>query len=126
MRRAVGDASGLTVKGQIRQAARNLGYAADSWRVREAWYGRAGHWTPAALDDLRARASAWREGEQARAADDDRPRGTRDRHALARHLGAVRDCLARIERHLVELEAEMARLPLAGADASDGGSGSDD
>ena len=99
VRRAVGDASGLTVKGQIRQAARNLGYPADSWRVREAWYGRAGHWAPAALDDLRARASAWRERARSFA---ERPlHGTRDRHALARHLGAVRECMARIERHLV-------------------------
>ncbi len=123
MRRAVGDASGLTVKGQIRQAARNLGYAADSWRVREAWYGRAGHWTPAALDDLRARASAWRERTCSAA---ERPsRGSAGQHALDRHLGAVRDCMARIERHLVEIEAEMARLPSVGADASDGGSGSD-
>ncbi len=124
VRRAVGDASGLTVKGQIRQAARNLGYAADSWRVREAWYGRAGHWTPAALEDLRARASVYREGERVRPAAD-RPRGAAGRHALARHLGAVRDCMAQIERHLAEIEAEMARLPSASADASDGGPGFD-
>ena len=30
-----------------------------------------------------------------------------------------------IERHLARIEAEMARLPPAGADARDGGSGSD-
>ena len=37
VRRAAGDASGLTIKGQVRRAALNLGYPADAWRVREAW-----------------------------------------------------------------------------------------
>ncbi len=46
VRRAVGDATGLTIKAQVRQAARNLDFPAESWRPREAFYGRAGGAVP--------------------------------------------------------------------------------
>ncbi|WP_237483011.1 hypothetical protein [Lichenibacterium dinghuense] len=55
--------AGKTVAAQVRQAARHLGYAADDWRVREAWYGRAESWSAAALDELRRRYAAWRDRE---------------------------------------------------------------
>ncbi|MGI4764664.1 MAG: hypothetical protein ACRYGP_06325 [Janthinobacterium lividum] len=66
VRRAVGDAAGLTIKAQLRQAARNLGYVGDTWRLREALYRRAGTWCSGALEDLRRRFTAWRQKERAR------------------------------------------------------------
>lgn len=91
VRRAVGDASGLTIKAQLRQAARNLGYVTEGWRVRVAWYGRAGRWVGTALHDLRKRFAAWRE-----------------REAVAPSTLAQRVCAAR--RLLTELDRQVARL----------------
>ncbi len=96
MRRAVGDATGLTIKAQVRQAARNLGFPPESWRPREAFYGRAGGWSAAALDDLRRRFAAWREGEAAEPSD------------LARRVCEVRRLLTELEREVTGLEAEVA------------------
>lgn len=96
MRRAVGDAAGLTIKAQVRQAARNLGFPAESWRPREAFYGRAGGWSAAALDDLRRRFAAWQEREAAAPS------------TLARRVGEVRRLLAELEREVAGLEAEVA------------------
>lgn len=96
VRRAVGDASGLTIKAQLRQAERNLGYGMDGWRVRDAWYGRAGRWGAATIQDLRQQFAAWRE----RASCDT----VKERCGFAAHVAAIRTLLREIERHVTELE----------------------
>lgn len=97
MRRAAGDVVGKTVAAQVRQAARHLGYAADDWRVREAWYGRAGAWSAAAVDDLRQRFAAWREAAA----------GAAGPSALAERVAGVRRCLLLLTREVDALEAEI-------------------
>lgn len=59
--------SGETVKGQLRRAARALGYRDGDWRVRSAWYGEAGAWSAAAFVDLQKRFNAWRVRHERRA-----------------------------------------------------------
>lgn len=106
VRRVAGDVAGLTVAAQIRQAARHLGYPPESWRVREAWYRRAGAWSAAALDDLRQRGAAWRERAQAQA-----QAGTDTAEslpALAHRVEAIRLGLADVTRQFNELAAEIA------------------
>ena len=105
VRRAAGDVAGKTVAAQIREAARNLGYGADDWRSREAWYGRAGRWSAAAVDDLRKRFAAWREREAARVAASG---AAGDSLALVERLGAIRAGLARITREVEEIIADFA------------------
>ena len=102
MRRAAGDVTGKTVAAQVRQASRHLGYPAESWRVREAWYGRAGGWSAAAVDDLRRRFAGWREREV------DAP------STLAQRVATVRRLLVELDRQVAGLEAEVA---LGGRDA---------
>lgn len=99
MRRAAGDVVGKTVAAQVRQAARHLGYAADDWRVREAWYGRAGSWSAAAVDDLRGRHAVWREATVA----------TAEPPTLAQRVAAVRRLLTELDRQVAGLEAEVRR-----------------
>lgn len=98
VRRAVGDASGLTIKAQLRQAARNLGYVTEGWRVREAWYGRAGAWSATAVDELRRRFREWRQAAVTAA----------EQGTLAQRVGEVRRLLDELGRHVAELEAEVA------------------
>lgn len=105
VRRAAGNASGLIVKGQIRQAARNLGYPAESWRIREAWYGRAGNWSAQAIRDLQDRFLAWREREEGR-------KSARD--AASRVL--LEQTRARYLADLAAIEARLAGLPDHGSD----------
>ena len=119
---AVGDASGLTIKGQIRRAARHLGYAADSWRVREAWYGRAGSWDPAALRDLQERFSHWRAGQGTRSIITDQVGAL---PTLALQVGAIRQALRDLTRQVADLEASVSSLLSGGTQAGDGGSSSD-
>jgi len=45
--------AGETVKGQLRRAARALGYRDGDWRIRTAWYGHAGAWSASAFMDLK-------------------------------------------------------------------------
>ena len=66
--RAAGDTAGLTIKGQLRKAARALGYSDGSWRIRAAWYGEAETWSAKAMRDLEARYRVWDE-RQARLAE---------------------------------------------------------
>ena len=98
---AAGDVAGKTVAAQVRQAARHLGYPAESWRVREAWYGRAGGWSAAAVDDLRRRFAAWRDGAGVGAACPS---------TLARRVGEVRRLLVELDRQVAGLEAEVAGM----------------
>ena len=56
---------GEGVKAQQRRARVNLGFP-DEWRVRFAWYGRAGQWSAVIVDDFRARYRAWRTRMEAR------------------------------------------------------------
>ena len=49
---------GETVKAQMRRAWMNLGRPAF-WRVKAAWYGEAGCWSAAAMQDLREREARW-------------------------------------------------------------------
>ncbi len=88
MRQAAGNVTGKTVAAQVRQAARNLGYPAESWRVREAWYGRAGAWSAAAVDELRRRFTAWRE----------RADVVTDPHTLAHRVDEIRRLLTELEQ----------------------------
>ncbi len=99
MRRAAGDVVGKTVAAQVRQAARQLGYPAESWRVREAWYGRAGGWNAAALDDLRRRFAVWRE----------RANVMTDPRNLAHRVGEIGRLLIEVEQQVAGLEAEVSR-----------------
>ena len=102
MHQAAGGVAGKTVAAQVRQAARHLGYSAESWRVREAWYGRAGGWSAAAVEDLRRRFAAWREKEDAREA--------LGPTASDQGVAAVLRRLARLKREVAALEAEVSRL----------------
>lgn len=58
--------AGETVKGQLRRAARALGYSAGDWRMRSAWYGEASTWSAAAFEQLRDRHRLWRRRQAAR------------------------------------------------------------
>ncbi|WP_237479426.1 hypothetical protein [Lichenibacterium dinghuense] len=99
MRRAADDVVGKTVAAQIRQAARHLGYEPDDWRVREAWYGRAGAWSAATLDDLRQRFSDWRgRGPAVTVAEP---------LTLAQRVAVLRQGLADLTRQVDELAAEI-------------------
>lgn len=59
--------AGETIKGQLRRAARALGYGDGSWRIRTAWYGEAASWSAAAFEELRFRHRLWSERNAARA-----------------------------------------------------------
>lgn len=59
--------AGATVKEQMRDAARSLGYGRAFWRVRAAWYGEAGSWSASAFRDLQQRYSAFKRRGEARA-----------------------------------------------------------
>lgn len=100
MRRAAGDVVGKTVAAQVRQAARHLGYPPDDWRVLEAWYGRAGSWSAAAVDELRRRYAAWREREAVAGA-------AAFPSTLAQRVVAVRRLLDELARQVAGLEAEV-------------------
>ena len=68
-RRYVKDAAGPihageSIKAQLRRSAANLA-PVPHWRVRAAWYGEAGSWSAAAMDDLRARWRAWKAKQEA-------------------------------------------------------------
>jgi hypothetical protein len=116
---AVGDASGLTIKGQIRQAARHLGYAADSWRVREAWYSRAGAWNPTALHDLQERFLRWRAGEERRSIATGQANAL---SMLALQVSAIKQSLSELTRQVADLEASLSGLLPGDAQVGDGGS----
>ncbi len=107
VRRAIGDAAGLTIKAQIRRATANLGYGDDAWRIREALYGRAGSWSAAALDDLRRRFAAWRQHEIAAHSGAENEHG---KPALAQRLDAVRRGLTELQRQVDELAAEIVAV----------------
>ncbi len=100
MRRAAGGVVGQTAAAQVRQAARHRGYAADDRRFAEAWHGRFGSWSAAAVDEQRTRFTAWREREAAV--------GAAGASALARRVGEVRRLLAEAEREVASLEAAVA------------------
>lgn len=59
--------AGESIKGQLRRAARALGYRDGDWRVRAAWYGEADSWSASAFEELRRRHAAWRERNAASA-----------------------------------------------------------
>ncbi len=94
MRQAAGSVTGKTIAAQVRQAARHLGYPADDWRVREAWYGRAGSWSAAAVDEIRRRFMAWRASAM------------ESPLVLAEHVAAIRRLLVEVERRLAAIEAQ--------------------
>jgi hypothetical protein len=58
--------AGETIKGQLRRAARSLGYRDGDWRVRAAWYGEAASWSAQAFVDLTERFEKWRERQEAK------------------------------------------------------------
>lgn len=60
--------AGETIKGQLRRAARALGYRDGDWRIKAAWYSEAGSWSAEAFEELRVRHREWRE-KQTRLAD---------------------------------------------------------
>jgi len=104
VRQAAGETSGLIVAAQIQKAAKALGYPATSWRIREAWYGRAGSFSAQAIADLQQRYFRWREQEQARA-----------QAAGIRQAAADRALLQEIRRkHLAELAKIESRLAALG------------
>lgn len=57
--------AGESVKAQLRRSAANLS-PCPHWRIRAAWYGEAGCWSATALEDLRARWSAWKSRQEAK------------------------------------------------------------
>ncbi len=102
VRRAVGDASGLTIEAQLRQAARDLGYVADAWRLREALYRRAGRRCSVAIDDLRRRFTAWQQREAAGIAAGP--------STLAQRVGEVRRLLDDLDRQVAGIEVEVVTM----------------
>lgn len=46
---------GKSIKAQLRDAARALGYRDGDWRIRAAWYLEAGCWSSEAIELLRMR-----------------------------------------------------------------------
>lgn len=100
VRRAAGDTSGMTVGAQIQKAAKALGYPAHSWRVREAWYGRAGCWSAQAMRDLQDAFTRWFEREQSRLDMQRQAQAVADRLLLEK----LRD------QHATELQRLNARL----------------
>lgn len=79
---------GHTVKGQLRRAARALGYCDGDWRIRAAWYGEADSWSARAFEDLRARYAIWRARQSARA-ESESEKAAAVFAALARRLEAT-------------------------------------
>jgi hypothetical protein len=63
---------GATVKRQMRQAARALGYSDGHWRIRAAWNGEADSWSAKALEELRGKYRDWADRQARRATDDKR------------------------------------------------------
>ncbi len=106
---------GSTVKAQIREAARALGYPEGSWRISAAWYGHADSFSAAAIRELQDRYLAWRTAEARRAT-------AASEVEQARQLALDRDLLERCRRdHLAQLatiESRLAALGPAGSDAS--------
>ena len=102
VRRAAGDTAGKTIAMQIKRATENLGYAAAAWRIREAWYSRAGTWSAAALAELRERAATWRERTTTTIAAGPA--------TLAQRVSGVRRLLTDLMRQVDELEAEVSRV----------------
>ena len=99
-------AAGETVTAQMRRAWERLGRP-SWWRIRAAWYGEAGCWSAAAVEDLRQRADRWAAREEARGRDEAHAlatvlsrflEGDADPHpSLARaDLAAARDLVRRL------------------------------
>lgn len=96
VRQAAGNTAGKTVVAQQRAAEIALGYTAGSWRIREAWYGRAGGWSAQAIRDLQDRYLAWRDREEARQSRQD----AIDRIVLQQTRERVLADLAQLEARL--------------------------
>ena len=112
--KAAGDVAGLTIKGQLRRAARALGYPDGSWRIRAAWYLEAEPWSAKALEDLRARFRAWEARQAALAAAADETHAALLRAgAMALESGSneavVRSEAQRMRSHAQRLVAPRAR-----------------
>lgn len=107
VRHAAGTTAGLTVKGQIRQAAVNLGYPAGSWRIREAWYAGAGCWSAQAIRDLQDRYLKWREREAARTAAAQATRAALDLEILEKTRAAHRAELVLVERRIASIQSAL-------------------
>jgi hypothetical protein len=90
--------------------------------VREAWYGRAGVWSPAALHDLQERFLRWRAGEERRSVVTDQ---TKNLSTLALQVSAIRRSVDDLTRQVADLEASVSSLLSEGAQAGDGGSSLD-
>lgn len=50
-----------TIKAKKNFVCQQLGYPAGSWRIHDAWHGRASGWSYQAMRDLQAAVHAWRE-----------------------------------------------------------------
>jgi hypothetical protein len=81
---------GETIKGQLRRAARALGYRDGDWRVRAAWYGEAASWSASAFEELRERHRSWNQ-KQARLADLEQKTLAATLAAFASQLEAEKD-----------------------------------
>ena len=90
--------------------------------MREAWYGRAGAWNPAALSDLQERFSQWRMEEGARLEVTDQASGL---PMLALKVSAIRQSLSDLMLQVTALEASISSLLSEDAQAGDGGSSPD-
>ena len=117
VRQAAGETAGLIIAAQIQKAARALGYPADSWRIREAWYGRCACWSAQAMRDLQeahqrrlAREHLRRDAERARQAAADR---ALLESTLAGHLAEVAKIQARLSA-LGEMTPDWAPHPRLG------------
>lgn len=63
VRRVAETSCGTTTTAKINAACRALDYPINSWRINDAWCGRAGSWSAAAIVDLQQRYVAWRDKE---------------------------------------------------------------
>ena len=97
--------AGETIKGQLRRACRALGYPDGDWRIKSAWYGEADPWSAKAFEELRARYSAWKARQEAKAAVDAKTAAVLFA-SIADRLGDDGD--ARLDREMVDRLRQLA------------------
>lgn len=115
MREIVRDAAapvkaGETVKGQQRRAWENLGRP-PYWRVRKAWFGHAGNWVAAAVEDFRTRHHELQE-KRARREAAERAAGRVEAADYAARLDRLRMALTNADEDFYRAEINALRFAI--------------
>lgn len=111
-------AAGDSIKTQMRRAWAALGRP-TFWRLRAAWYGEAGCWAGAAIEEFRSRDAARRRKEEAlrgQAADNRRRRAAIAQMVVSENEELHRRAAARLERRRVGTGDAGRPVADAGAD----------